>query len=352
MRDMDTTKTPARSSRLSWCTTDKSAAHSRRKVFAAVLVLASLAPVRPATAQIVEYYHLDALGSVRAITDQSGTVIERHDYLPFGEEWNPQPSIDSRKFTGKERDTETGFDYFGARYLSPTTARFTTVDPVFTWEENLTDPQRWNRYAYVRNNPLRFVDPDGRQLFLAPPPGFQQTLTRNAAIRDSIGAFFGTGQPDQSTVARLAGGAADLVLGTFFPRTLDESAASANAVIFGMATPMVARRPALLPTFSRSTIDVAVDTTRAAVGRTTAGARSLGKKLGHGLSQGYTSAFDGIAPTQANAEGLINDILSRPSSTAFGNRSIDAYNAAGQGVRIQARSGRFVGFLEATLRTR
>ena len=40
--------------------------------------------------------------------------------------------------------------------------RFTTVDPVYTWQENLEDPQRWNRYAYVRNNPLRYVDPDGR----------------------------------------------------------------------------------------------------------------------------------------------------------------------------------------------
>jgi RHS repeat-associated protein len=53
--------------------------------------------------------------------------------------------------------------YFGARYYDSTAGRFTTIDPVCTWKENLVDPQRWNRYAYVRNNPLRWIDPDGRE---------------------------------------------------------------------------------------------------------------------------------------------------------------------------------------------
>jgi RHS repeat-associated protein len=126
----------------------------------------------PAAGQTVEYYHLDALGSVRAITNQAGQIIERHDYLPFGEEWNPQPSTDARKFTGKERDPETGYDYFGARYLSTKTARFTTVDPLFTLAENLADPQRWNRYSYVRNNPLRYTDSDGRAIDILADIGF------------------------------------------------------------------------------------------------------------------------------------------------------------------------------------
>src|SRR5207249_8874003 len=69
-----------------------------------------------------------------------------------------------KRFTGKERDAETGLDYFGARYYGSKIGRFTTTDPVYTWRENLVDPQRWNRYAYGRNNPLRFVDPDGREL--------------------------------------------------------------------------------------------------------------------------------------------------------------------------------------------
>jgi RHS repeat-associated protein len=56
--------------------------------------------------------------------------------------------------------------YFGARYYQAKLARFTTVDPVYTWRENLVDPQRWNRYAYARNNPLKYTDPDGRAINL------------------------------------------------------------------------------------------------------------------------------------------------------------------------------------------
>jgi RHS repeat-associated protein len=52
--------------------------------------------------------------------------------------------------------------YFGARYLASELGRFTTVDPVYTWQETLVDPQRWNRYTYVRNNPLKYTDPDGK----------------------------------------------------------------------------------------------------------------------------------------------------------------------------------------------
>jgi RHS repeat-associated protein len=99
-------------------------------------------------------------------------VIERHDYLPFGEECTTGPCASNpglnagqpRKYTGKERDKETGLDYFGARYHGSKIGRFTTVDPVYNWQENLVDPQRWNRYAYARNNPLRYVDPDGREV--------------------------------------------------------------------------------------------------------------------------------------------------------------------------------------------
>jgi RHS repeat-associated protein len=120
---------------------------------------ANLAGAQPA---VVEYYHLDVLGSVRAISDAAGQVTERHEYLPFGEEWNPKPSSQPLHFTGKERDAETGLDYFGARYYRAEIGRFTTVDPVYTWRENLVDPQRWNRYSYALNGPLRYNDPDGR----------------------------------------------------------------------------------------------------------------------------------------------------------------------------------------------
>jgi RHS repeat-associated protein len=66
--------------------------------------------------------------------------------------------------TSKERDAESGLDYFRARYMSSAQGRFTSPDP-----ENLgvseSDPQSWNGYSYVRNNPLSAVDPEGTDTF-------------------------------------------------------------------------------------------------------------------------------------------------------------------------------------------
>jgi len=127
----------------------------------------------------VTYYHTDAIGSLRMVTDASGAVVQRHDYLPFGEEYPTQPP-DRRLFAGKERDQETGFDYFGGRYYSGGNGRFTTVDPVLDIEQALIDPQRWSRYAYVRNNPFRYVDPDGRDTV---PTAWQMTYGADGLAR-------------------------------------------------------------------------------------------------------------------------------------------------------------------------
>jgi len=66
-----------------------------------------------------------------------------------------------QEFTQKERDNETGLDYFGARYYASTQGRFTSPDPFFFQQEMLIDPQRFNLYSYVRNNPLFYIDPTG-----------------------------------------------------------------------------------------------------------------------------------------------------------------------------------------------
>ena len=65
------------------------------------------------------------------------------------------------KFTGQVRDVETGLDYFGARYMSAAQGRFTSPDAPFA-DQHASDPQSWNLYSYVRNNPLGNVDPTGR----------------------------------------------------------------------------------------------------------------------------------------------------------------------------------------------
>ena len=89
-------------------------------------------------------------------------------------EVSPPPSAARVRFAGKEHDEETGgsgwqaLDYFGARYLHSASGRFTSVDPLLLIEAAIKNPQTWNRYAYVANNPLRYTDPDGRCIgFLA-----------------------------------------------------------------------------------------------------------------------------------------------------------------------------------------
>jgi RHS repeat-associated protein len=181
----------------------------------------------------IHFYHLDALGSVRAVTDQNGTLQARHEYLPFGEEWAPPADPDTRRFTGKERDADTGLDYFGARYYRADLGRFTTVDPEMTLDENLVDPQRWNRYAYARNNPLKYVDPDGRNPMavvwlaqlaqrIANSPMAQRAATwaqaQGVAAWNWGTRFFNSpaGQETVQTIAELATGAqAPSAAGTF-----------------------------------------------------------------------------------------------------------------------------------------
>jgi RHS repeat-associated protein len=114
----------------------------------------------------------DALGSVRMVTDGAGAAKECHDYLPFGEEilsgtagrsgYYQDRDVPGLKFTGKLRGEsyEDSLDYFGARYFSGTQGRFMSPDPGNAGA-SLTDPQNWNAYAYVRNSPLRLVDPNG-----------------------------------------------------------------------------------------------------------------------------------------------------------------------------------------------
>ena len=64
------------------------------------------------------------------------------------------------KYTGQKRDNETGLDYFGARYFSAPLGRFMRPDPLLN-SGRPDNPQTWNRYAYVLNNPLRYIDPTG-----------------------------------------------------------------------------------------------------------------------------------------------------------------------------------------------
>jgi RHS repeat-associated protein len=133
---------------------------------------------------ITYYLTADPLGSTRLITDENGVAKARFDYLPYGQEI-PTPESGGRadvagygqsdsirhKFTAKERDAETGLDYFGARYDSSAQGRFLSPDPLWIKADRLIDPQRLNLYAYGRNNPIRFTNPTGMDVTLGKCPG-------------------------------------------------------------------------------------------------------------------------------------------------------------------------------------
>jgi RHS repeat-associated protein len=107
------------------------------------------------------------------VTDQNAHVVARHDFLPFGEEipggWAGRSSLWGasdgvyEKFTGQTRDAETGLDFFQARYYGSALGRFTSPDPGNAGADQL-NPQSWNAYAYVLNNPLLYTDPTGNDI--------------------------------------------------------------------------------------------------------------------------------------------------------------------------------------------
>jgi RHS repeat-associated protein len=116
------------------------------------------------------YTTADHLGSPRVVTNSSGGVVSRHDYKPFGEELFAATSgrlpgdgygaADGvrKKFTGYERDNETGLDFAQARYFSSIQGRFTSADPI---GGTASSPQTLNRYSYALNSPLVLTDPTG-----------------------------------------------------------------------------------------------------------------------------------------------------------------------------------------------
>jgi len=110
------------------------------------------------------FHHADWLGTGRVRTWLSGSVYESCSSLPFGDGLScsgPVGDVSTYHFTDKERDAESGLDYRGARYYSSTLALFSSIDPSGA-SIQLTNPQSWNRYDYVLNNPVRLVDRNGK----------------------------------------------------------------------------------------------------------------------------------------------------------------------------------------------
>jgi len=170
-------------------------------------------------AQTTYYYHGDQIGSSRIMTAGGGWPVWQGTFLPYGEEYNAQIGTNHYKFTGKERDDESGLDYFGARYYSNGLGRFITPD----WAAKATavpyadfaDPQSLNLYTYVRNLPTSKMDADGH---CTPDTPNCQSLPNNPvanlstqvkqAINDSVKASDHKTASDQKGRSHEEGGSA------------------------------------------------------------------------------------------------------------------------------------------------
>ncbi len=124
----------------------------------------------------VYYYHLDGLGSVAALSNNNGGILEQYEYDVFGDVTILSPSGESRAtsdvgnaymFTGRRLDNETGLYYYRARYYNAENGRFLQTDPV-GYAAGL------NLYTYCNNNAVIYKDPAGvrvlRNSYLVAPP--------------------------------------------------------------------------------------------------------------------------------------------------------------------------------------
>ncbi|EKN90440.1 RHS repeat-associated core domain protein [Leptospira interrogans str. 2002000623] len=107
------------------------------------------------------YYLTDQVDSVSTVLDDEGNTLSQMQYLPYGETFVQRGDLNfSPKFNSQELDRESGFYFFNARFYDPGIARFTSADTIIDGE---LDTQGWNRFSYVKGNPIGAKDPTGHE---------------------------------------------------------------------------------------------------------------------------------------------------------------------------------------------
>jgi len=325
----------------------------------AVLLVLTLAwpTLTRAQGETITYMHTDGIGSVRMLTNESGQILARYDYLPFGELCttacgNSTSTATTRQFAGKERDAETGLDYFGGRYLASLGGRFTTVDPVLDVEGALTAPQQWNRYAYVYNNPFRFIDPDGRQ-------GIESAIARDD--RALSNKQITPEEYNARSLARGAGGAVGAIvaagplawrvaIGCFLSPSCQSGTINfLEGTAGGVSTPLTSGRllPALASTTREALLEAAVAEGRGGVSLAGTALQSHATRAGSwlsGLARGGNGAANTAAARKALEEVLESGKVSYYTHKAWGD-VISIRLPDGRGA-IWSAEGTFITFLE------
>lgn len=141
--------------------------HAVRRILLALILLAGMSGPARASEKIF-YYHNDHLGTPQAMTNSSGVVVWQADYRPFGEaavnedpDGNGVPTRNNLRFPGQYYDAETGLHYNWHRYYEAQTGRYLQPDPI-----GLRGGP--NPYIYAYDNPINYIDPDGRFVWILP----------------------------------------------------------------------------------------------------------------------------------------------------------------------------------------
>lgn len=175
-------------------------------------------PFADDTTPAVKFHLGDHLGSSNLVIDDAGALINREEYTPYGETSFGSFARKRYRFTGKERDEESGLNYHGARYYAPSLCRWLAVDPMLISslsqhapaDEERTDGEsqqssynatilRLNSYNYCNVNPLKLIDPDGKVpmpwwwVWKPKPPPPPPTPVDTHRLRQIARWFYGPG---------------------------------------------------------------------------------------------------------------------------------------------------------------
>ena len=284
------------------------------------------------TATGAAFYGYDGNGNVTLLTDSAGQDVGHYRYDAFGntlEAKGTRAGENPYRFSTKEWHGPSGLYDYGLRFYSPGMGRWLNRDPI-------REAGGANLYGMVGNNPVSNVDEYGLHIvgdfidgvkkkindWLEPPKAkvapdedpAEATIKEKEARDKKVVAFAGTGK---STPTQRAGSSRDVAR---------RNAVAAKA----------------LPTFTETTVNSMIASSRLPKGKTSRGASLLAKRVADGL-------LSGVTPTQANADKILRDVLSSPLRTRGTQRAgqIDAIGRSfGReiGVRINTQTGQFIGF--------